>query len=375
MIQPISHREISQRASWTIRSDSPDHLRPNPIVVVLVCLVIAFNFTIGLYWVAHAGDIPARAELGDAVALLFKSYAVADPAFYNHVTQQELALGWINVTAGQVLTLWLLASLLLYRPEGPSLQLAVGSCVSYSVFIHWWCAGIAGFSNIADKSSASIFLFFAAAAPWLLAHLYIAWDAWRRIVGRIRGMSTLWSDVLVSSSAAMRDRWIIAALIFFIIVAYAVELPWFILSAELPQRTDILGQMWATYGRADRGYYDLVTPFERGLESFHVFFTQCLYLLLIGSILWRWSYRYPLQLAVGAYVCYSTALYLVAKHVTGYALMPEHNLAGYLILYGANLPWLVGNFLIALHAAAIIRRMFLVTTPHFEKAHAACHSR
>lgn len=362
-MQPASHREISQAADGTIRSDTRQHLRPNSVVVTLVALVIAFNFTLALYWVAHTGDLPARAEHGDALALLFKYYAVADPAFYDRITQQELGIGWINVTAAQGLYLWLLASLLRCRPEWPVLQLSIGSFVSYSVLIHWWCAAIAGFPDIADKGSAYILLFFAAGAPWLLVHLYIAWDAWRAIMLRIGELPAPRTDARITPTASVRDRWVIAGLTFFIVSAFVIELPWFILSAELGQRSDIFGQIWAVYGRADRGYYDLVTPYERGIESFHVFLTQWLHLLLLASILWRRPYRYPLQLAVGAYVCYSTALYLVAKHATGYALMPEHDLPAYLILYGANLPWLVGNFLIAFDAAVAIRRMFMVSAP------------
>jgi hypothetical protein len=44
--------------------------------------------------------------------------------------------------------------------------------------------------------------------------------------------------------------------------------------------------------------------------------------------------------------------------MTGYALMPEHTAAAFLILYLANLPWLTGNGWIAYDAVrGLVRRL------------------
>jgi hypothetical protein len=44
--------------------------------------------------------------------------------------------------------------------------------------------------------------------------------------------------------------------------------------------------------------------------------------------------------------------------MTGYALMPVHTVAALLTIYLANLPWLIGNFWIALDGArGLIERL------------------
>jgi hypothetical protein len=101
-----------------------------------------------------------------------------------------------------------------------------------------------------------------------------------------------------------------------------------------------------------------VSNFEIGLESFHFVFTQWLLICLAAGIWRRATWRYPLQLAVASYVCYSTALYLLAKHVSAYTDMPRHNLASFLILYLPNLPWLFGNAWLACDAGRAIARAF-----------------
>ena len=154
-----------------------------------------------------------------------------------------------------------------------------------------------------------------------------------------------------------RDRLSVLLLVFYVLVAETVELHWLLSFRTVTARNDFIGRFWAVYGRADSAYYDAYSSFVVGIESFHVYFTVSLYLLLLYAIYRRKSYRYPLQLAVSSYVSYSTALYLLSNHVGGYAGMHRHVLGNFLILYLANLPWLLGNLLLAGDAfrAAIIR--------------------
>ncbi len=78
------------------------------------------------------------------------------------------------------------------------------------------------------------------------------------------------------------------------------------------------------------------------------------YLWLAYAIIHRRAYRWPLQLCVGAYVAYSVVLYFTAKHVTGYAQMPEQTIGAFLILVLPNLPWLLGSLWLALDAGGVI---------------------
>ena len=155
-----------------------------------------------------------------------------------------------------------------------------------------------------------------------------------------------------------RDRASAVLVLFFILAAFTLETYFVRNSGRLPERHDIAARAFAFYGQGDRGYFDRVTTFERGLESFKVLVTQALNLLLLVGILRRTLWRYPLQLGVCSYVCYSTALYLVSNHLSGYAGMPRHDLAGFLIFYLPNLPWLAGNIWLAWDAARAISSAF-----------------
>jgi hypothetical protein len=160
-----------------------------------------------------------------------------------------------------------------------------------------------------------------------------------------------------------RDRAALWLIVVYVACAFTLELYWLVYHGSLPGRSDLFARAFAFYGRGDPGYYDRISSFEIGLESFHLVLTQWLLICLAAGIWRRATWRYPLQLAVGSYVCYSTALYLLAKHVSGYPDMPgydmpSHNLASFLILYLPNLPWLFGNAWLAWDAARAITRAF-----------------
>jgi hypothetical protein len=150
------------------------------------------------------------------------------------------------------------------------------------------------------------------------------------------------------------DKIALGLIAFFVVVALTIELYWLVNAFDLPNRTDWLARGFAFYGRGDRGYYDQVSWFEVGLESFHILFTVPAYLVLAYAIVNRRPFRWPLQLCVGAYLTYSVVLYFTAKHVTGYVQTPEHDVLSFLILYVPNLPWLFGNLYLAIEAARVI---------------------
>jgi len=157
---------------------------------------------------------------------------------------------------------------------------------------------------------------------------------------------------------APRDRAAIALLLFFVLAALTVELYFVVHAEELAGRHDFAGRAFAFYGQGDRGYFDRVTPFEKGLESFNILFTQPLNLLIVWGILQRKLWRYPLQLGVCSYVCYSATLYLLANHLSGYADMPRHDLVSLAVFYVPNLPWVLGNGWMAWDAARAMTAAF-----------------
>ncbi len=152
------------------------------------------------------------------------------------------------------------------------------------------------------------------------------------------------------------DKIALSLIAFFVVVALTIELYWLVHAFDLASSNSWLARGFAFYGRGDRGYFDEVSWFEVGLESFNIIFTVPVYLVLGYAIVAGRGFRWPLQLCLGAYTTYSVVLYLTAKHVTGYVEMPKHDLASFLILYVPNLPWLFGNGYLTLDAARVILR-------------------
>ena len=172
---------------------------------------------------------------------------------------------------------------------------------------------------------------------------------WRRVSrDRIRAIMT------------RRDRVTIGLLAFFLLAAATIELYFLVFHADLPARTHT--QLFALglrlYSIADRGFYDPVSPLALAFEGLNVLFMQPLCALLIYAIARRRSYRWPLQLGIGAYLAISVLLYYAVGVISGYDAMPERTTNAYLLFYGANLPWMLTYGWLAFDAGAVIARAF-----------------
>jgi hypothetical protein len=140
-----------------------------------------------------------------------------------------------------------------------------------------------------------------------------------------------------------RDKVTLAVLAFFFVPAVTVELYFVVahrhLVAATPQNP--LAWLLSLYGPTDSAFYDAPTPLGLFLEGFQVFVTTPLGLVLAWGIVRRRAWRWPLQLAVGAYVSYSVILYFAVEQLSGYGTMSGRSAGKLALLYGANLPWLV----------------------------------
>lgn len=165
---------------------------------------------------------------------------------------------------------------------------------------------------------------------------------------------------MADTRLAAKDRGVIALLLFFVAVAWTVELYWFIHARELPARvdTDWLAAGFRWYGRGDRAYFDQVNEFSLGLETLHIFITAPMCLWLIYAILQHRPYRHALQLTMGSYLAYSVVLYFWTAQLSGYALMADHTPMNFAIFYVVNLPWLLGALCLAADSCRAITARF-----------------
>jgi hypothetical protein len=155
-----------------------------------------------------------------------------------------------------------------------------------------------------------------------------------------------------------RDRVTIGLLGFFLLLAVTIELYFLVFHADLPARaqSELFARGLRFYSAADRSFYDPVTPLALTLEGVNVFFMQPLCVLLIYAIARGRRYRWPLQIGISAYLAVSVLFYYTVSVLSGYAGMAEHTTSAYLLLYGANLPWLVGYGWLGYDAARVVVR-------------------
>jgi hypothetical protein len=329
--------------------------RPPLWLIGLTWLCALATLILGTYWLINYRHLPALAET-DSIARLFRMLAPADRGFFDAVGQRQIGL--VGATLLINLMLYLGLSVAWFRASifAAPLALSVGAIGCYAAIINGWICMIDGFSGTARTSEAN-FLLFGLSAAWFGVHLALILN----VVFRVDRIT------IIPPESARRGVELLAGLVwFFTLIAWGIELPWLLSSADLPSLDNAWSAIWAFYGQADRGYFDRISSFERGLESFHIFVTQWLYLWLL------WDLRRPmiarqrvgrsmLQIMLGSYVAYSTIVYLAAKHIGGYPLMPEHDLAAFLTLYLANLPWVIGNLVIAADGARqLIRHLSTV---------------
>jgi len=155
------------------------------------------------------------------------------------------------------------------------------------------------------------------------------------------------------------DKLAIGLLALFLMAACTLELYFVIHYRDINTQTDIFARAFRIYAVGDAAYYgqgNIYVPFA--LESINVFFTQVLNVVLIRAIVRRRAYRYPLQLAVSAYVSYSVVFYFWLAHVSGYPGMPVRGTWGFFIFVTPNLPWLLGHLYLACQAFVVIQRQF-----------------
>lgn len=162
-----------------------------------------------------------------------------------------------------------------------------------------------------------------------------------------------------------KDRIIVAMLFFFILIGVTLELYWIVYRAEMTTRDDVFARLLAIYWPADRTYRDPVLDsaqaFTLALETVNVFVSQWLNALLIVAILKGWPSRHWLQLTLSTYTAYGTFLYFWVAHLSGYATMAERTMYTFVLLYAANLPWLLGYGYMAWDSIGAIHRRFHAT--------------
>lgn len=157
------------------------------LVLLGFYLLVAFTFEV--YWLVNARALPERAPT-DLWARLFSIYGDCDRAYYDRVTPLALCLEGINVLFTQALNALLIFGIVKARPWRHPLQLAVSAYLSYSVVLYFLEAHVSGYANMRYRSAYTYALFYGVNAPWLLGHLWMAWDSFVTLTGQARARAS-----------------------------------------------------------------------------------------------------------------------------------------------------------------------------------------
>ncbi len=157
------------------------------------------------------------------------------------------------------------------------------------------------------------------------------------------------------------DWFLIGLVVFFIAFNATVDRYWVTHAHELPAltKTDLFARMFQHYAAADRGYFDEVTQAELALETINSTITQAFNIWLLIALFARWPVRVPLQIAIGSWVSYSVLFNWWCALIAGFPGMDHKTPWNFIVLVGANLPWLAGHLYIAFAGA----REFLKVEP------------
>ena len=161
------------------------------------------------------------------------------------------------------------------------------------------------------------------------------------------------SSMTRRSFISRRDKVTLALLAFFFAVGCTIELYFVVAHRGLVAAAahNPLAWLLSLYGPSDRDYFAAPSPLALSLEGVNVFFTQPLGIVLAWAIVRKRAWRWPAQLAIGAYVAYSVVLYFVVAAVGGFAGMSGRSVRTFVVFYAANLPWLLGYGWMAWDAA------------------------
>lgn len=145
----------------------------------------------------------------------------------------------------------------------------------------------------------------------------------------------------------LRDKVTVGFLSLFVVIAWTVELFWFIKHNDIQSMTGFIPKAFALYGRGDDTWFNVsaAPPFALAfilfLEAIHIFLSQLLNIALIHAIVKAKAYRYKLQLMVSSYVFYSVLVYYGVHWFAGFPCMPHKDLVSYIVFFGFNAPYLI----------------------------------
>jgi hypothetical protein len=159
--------------------------RRDRVILGLLCFFLLIAFSLELYWLIYRDELVERAP-HELFARLFQIYGDADRAYYDRVSALAIGLESINVYFTQFLNVALIYAIIARKYWRHSLQLLVGSYLTYSVVLYFYAAHVTGYPDMRYFSAYTYFLFYATNLPWLLGYGYMAYDSIRAIHARMR---------------------------------------------------------------------------------------------------------------------------------------------------------------------------------------------
>jgi len=154
--------------------------RRDRVILGLLCFYVLIALSLELYWLNYRDELVARAP-HELFARLFQIYGDADRAYYDRVTPLAIGLEGINVYFTQILNVLLVYAIVARRTWRHTLQLLLGSYVTYSVILYFYAAHATGYPDMRYQSAYTYFLFYAPNLPWLLGYGYMVLDSIRAI--------------------------------------------------------------------------------------------------------------------------------------------------------------------------------------------------
>ena len=151
-------------------------------MVGLLAFFSIFNVTLDLALVRRGRDLPKLVG-SDWAADFWAIYAYADSTWV--ASPWSLAQEGFNVFVTTPVNLLLIAAILRKAPWRYPLQLTLGAYLAYSCLQYFLAGHLTGYEGMRERTPLAFAMFYGLTLPWLVAHAWLAWDAFVVITRRL----------------------------------------------------------------------------------------------------------------------------------------------------------------------------------------------
>ena len=154
------------------------------VTIGLILFFTTVALTLELYWLIYHQEMEARTDL---FARLLSIYWPADRTYripgYPIEKAFTLSLEGVNTFVTPILSALLIWAILKQARYRYALQLVIATYTAYGTILYYSVAHVSGYAVFAERSIGIYLMFYLFNLPSLAGYGWMAWDAYRALIG------------------------------------------------------------------------------------------------------------------------------------------------------------------------------------------------